>query len=248
MEDFIIEYLNQKNMKAYKGVALVGSYAQGTATAWSDVDLVFITTSKKAPFIEIVDHHYFTSRYYTTEELELYLKEPDKILNGLKAFSNMKIIYDPENLLAGIKASAEAFTWTSVQIEKCKYNAKQTYLGYLEEAQKALQGLKEHHSGKMLNGLYGLSYGMFQVIRLRDQLMTSSDNEFYDVVFNNLDDRDPIKELAPLVFNIKSGQLEDQVEAGLEIYMHVGNSMMSFLNEDEKNYAMRLVQEIIKEI
>ena len=141
---------------------------------------------------------------------------------------------------------AKNFKWSSVLIERSKYKAVKEYIGYMEEAQKAIQGLKDRHIGKMLNGVYGLTYGMFQVIRLRDQIQIKSANEFYDIVHEHLPSYDPIRELSECAFGIKSTTIEDQVEAGLEMFMHIGNSMMSLFLDDEKEYVLKLIHEIIK--
>lgn len=245
MEDFIMEFLNTKVLKEYMGVALVGSYARGTNHQWSDVDLVFLCDTEKESEVTIYGQHYFTISYVTEASLTQYLKEPSLILNGLTAFQDMKIIYDPENHFKKFQELARAFQWSSVLREHAKHRAKMELISYVEEAQKALSGLKEQHHGKMLNGHFGLSYGMFQVIRLRDQIMIGSDNDFYDAVYHSLDDKDPVKELAPMAFNIKPGSLTDQLDAGLELFVHVSNSLMDFCSHEEKDYLMRMVQEII---
>lgn len=248
MQDFIIEYLEREDLKSYKGVAIIGSYATGKENKWSDIDLIFITDEKKDTKIEIYNHKYYVSSYYQEEDLEHYFKNPKLMINGLKAFANMNIVYDQSGMLKRFKKKANDFELTSVQIEHCKYRAKNEFISYIEEAQKGIQGIKEQHIGKMLNAQHGLSFGMFLVIRLRDQIMLESDNDIFQVVYDQLEAKDPVRELSKHVFNIIPGSLEDQIDAGLEIFMHVSNSLMNFFTDEEKEYIMKLVVEIIQVI
>lgn len=245
MEDFIFEFIQQLPLDTYLAVGLTGSYASGQATKWSDVDIVVITDERVENYIEVYQDKYFTVNFYALEELESYFKDPLLILSSLKALSHLRPLYDPDHILEKLKSRGQAFKLGSVVKEHARYRAKKEYIAYIEEAQKGIQGIKDHHIGKMINGLYGLTHGMFTVIRLRDQLQISSDNEFYDVVIRSLSDKDPIKELAPLAFGLSKGQLEDCVEAGLEIFIHVGNSLMDMFSETEKAYVLKLIHEII---
>lgn len=246
MEDFIFEFIQELPLDDYKAVGLIGSYATGQATTWSDVDIVIITDTIKDNYVKIFKEKYFTVSFYTPDSFEAYFKDPFLMFSALKALEMIKPLYDPEKLLEDLVSRCQGFKIGSVAKEHAKFRAKNEYIGFMEEAQKAIQGLKDHHVGKMLSGLYGLTYGMFTVIRLRDQLTIASDNDFYDVVMDALDDRDPIKELAEYAFGIKKGDLEDQVEAGLEMFMHIGNSLVDLFSEEEKVYALKLVHEIIK--
>lgn len=247
MEDFIVEYIEKLNLTDYKGIGLIGSYANNTQKKWSGVDLICIVEEAKVDKIEIFNNIYFSIKYYIEEDFEAYIKKPSLQLNGLHALKQIKIIYDPNSHLEDMIKILEKFSVSSVDRDKSLYLAKTEYLGYIEGAQKALQGLMDKHSGKMLIGLQVLSYGMFSVIRLRDYISINSDNDFYDGVLNSLDDKDPIKILAPQAFGLEQTTLEDQVEAGLELFMHVGNSLMTQFSEDEKTYGLKLIQEIIKE-
>ena len=248
MEDFIIEYIEKLVLTDYIGVGIIGSYATSSYKKWSDVDLICLVEEKRDNKVEVFKSHYFSVSYYTQDAFEDYMKQPSLQLNGLEAFKQLKIIYDPKNILKEIKTILSEFSPTSVDKERSLYLAKNEYVGYIEEAQKALQGLMDHHTGKMLNGLYGISFGMFEVIRLRDYLAIDSDNDFYECVMTHLDEKDPIKILAPQAFGLEATQLEDQIEAGLEIFMHVGNSLMTLFTEDEKAYGLKLIHEIIKEV
>lgn len=248
MQAFIDDFLKSKSFKDYQGIALIGSYARGDEQPLSDIDLIFISDNPKEHHIEIYQNHYYSLTYYTISQLEAYKKDVHKLLVGMKTFQQMKVIYDPHASLKNIQEAFDSFTWSSNQKTSAKYQAKEALIDYLEEVQKCLSGIKEKHIGKMLNGLYGVSYGMFSVIRLRDQIMIASDNDFYQSVMDHLDDKDPIKILGPLVFNIESVTLMDQLEAGLEIFMHVSNSLIKFCTQEERRYLMKIIQEIIQVI
>ncbi|WP_240842904.1 nucleotidyltransferase domain-containing protein [Acidaminobacter sp. JC074] len=248
MNEIILEYINTLDVKSYKGIGLVGSYASGHEKIWSDIDLVFLVEEDKSSQIILFKDKYFTLTYYTEEGLDNYLCDVKLMIRGVSSFKEMKILYDPEQVLEAFKNNCLSHVPTSVDKEHSLYASKNEYIGYIEEAQKALQGLLDNHHGKMLCGLYGLTYGMFQVLVLKNHLYTSSDNDFYDVVMNHLDDKNPIKDLAPQAFGIVQTNLEDQVEAGLEMFMHVGNSLMKVFSDDEKHYVMKLMHEIIREV
>jgi len=246
MKEVVLDYIDQMKLNENEGLALVGSHANGLDKKWSDVDLIILTQEDCENRIDLFKDHYFTISYYKIDDLEDYLKNLEKALVGVKSFSEMKIIVDPDQQLQDFKNKCKSFKLSSVHLEHLKYKAKLEYIGYIEEAQKALQGLVDKDHGRMILGRFGLTFGMFRVIALRDGLMQASENEFYDLVMNHLDDKDPIKDIAPHAFGIDRTDIEDQVEAGLELFMHVGNSLMSLFNEDEKKYGLKLIQEIIK--
>lgn len=248
MNEIVIEFIETLTLEDYQGVGIIGSYAIGTENKWSDIDLFFLTEKRKPSEIVIFENKYFTLSYYTEDDLADYKKKPSLMLKGVEVFKRLKILYDPYQKLQGMKDDFSGFKMTCVDKEHSLFAAKKEFIGFIEEAQKSLSGLMDHHNGKMLCGLYGLTYGMFQVLILRDALMTLSDNDFYDVVMNHLEDKDPIKELAPHAFGIVSSTLEDQVEAGLEIFIHVGNSLMKLFDDHEREFVLKLMHEIIKEV
>ncbi|MBN2794031.1 MAG: nucleotidyltransferase domain-containing protein [Clostridia bacterium] len=245
MEDFIMEFLSKNPVNNYLALAITGSYAINEQKKLSDIDLLFITSEPREGMIKIYNGHYFSISFKTPEMLLSYKKNVNELMYAVETFKRMKILYDPEHLLSKLKEDMEAFQWTSVLKEHSKHKAKEELIGFLEEVQKSVEGLKSNHVGKMLNGIYGLTYGMFYVIRLRDQICTGSDNEFYDAVVNQLEDKDPIRELAPIAFGLTQSTLHDRIDAGLEIFIHVSNSLMDFYAHEEKDYMMKLVQEVI---
>lgn len=246
MKEVILEYIQRIELEKNEALAVIGSHAIGEEKTWSDVDLIILSEEAKPVHVEIYKDQYFTITYYTEDMLAHYFKDTEKMFIGIPSFSNMRVIIDPEQKFTTFSEKCKNFKTTSVHLEHSLYKAKTEYIGYIEEAQKALQGLIDHHNGKMLLGLYGLTYGMFRVLALRDGLKLESENDFYDNVMEHLDDRDPIKDIAPHAFGLEMSQLVDQVEAGLELFMHVGNSLMTLFDEEEKKYGMKLIQEIIK--
>lgn len=245
MSEIIYDYLETIDINSYEGVAVIGSYAINEEKKWSDIDLFFLVKENRNSKIEIFKNKYFVSNYYVLEDLEKYFKDTNLITSTLGALSNIKLLFDPHGHLGDLKEQAKKFTWTSVLVEQSKYLAAKKYIGFLEEAQKAIQGLADKHVGKMLNGVYGLSFGMFQVIRLRDQIQIKSDNEFFSAIHEHLHENDPIRDLSECAFGIKRTNIEDQVEAGLEMFMHIGNSMMPYFSDEEKEYVLKLIHEII---
>lgn len=245
MNEIIYEYLETIDIKAFDAIAVIGSYATNEDKKWSDIDLLFITDKRRNSKIEIFKNKYFVSSYYLNEDFEKYFKDPSLITSNLKSLSKIKTIYDPHGYLDTLKGKADSFIWTSVLKDQSKYKATREFVGYIEEVQKSIQGIKDNHIGKLLNGVYGLSHGMFEVIRLRDQIHLNGENDFYDTIFDSLPDYDPIKELSQYAFGIKKTTLIEQVEAGLEMFMHIGNSMISQFSDDEKEYIIKLIHEII---
>lgn len=247
MNEIILEFINTLDLNDYQAIGLIGSYSSGKETRWSDVDLLFVTQESRENQTRIFKDKYFTLSFYKEEDFDAYLRSSELILK-IPSFLDMKIIYDKEEILKNVQERFKAFKLTNVHKEHALFNAKKLYMSYLEEAQKGLQGLIENHTGKMLCGLYGLSYGMFQVIALRDSIMIKSDNDFYEAVMAATDKKDLLHDLAPHVFGLDQTTLHDQVEAGLELFIHVGNTLIDLFTEEEKMYAIKLMQEIIKEI
>ncbi len=248
MNKTIENYLAKVNIEKDATIALIGSYATSTNTDLSDIDLIFVVKEEREAKIEIYENKYFVSTYYAKEELDRYFVDPELITIAKNTFRNLIIIKDDNNILKSIKKLAEEFKWSDNLRDISIQESKKVFISYLEEVQKSIQGLKDNHIGKMLNGVYGLSYGMFQVLRLKNQIEISSENMFYDDILEKLDEKDPVKDLAKYAFGITSTTIVEQVEAGLEMVMHIGNSMMPLFSLSEKKYVIKIIHEIIRTI
>ena len=182
------------------GIALLGSRARGEHGPYSDVDVLRILgdDTGSSHTVSCVDKcggtHFVHGQYFVicdAEEQEAHgwLKVPSDASSWVQGLRIMKPIHG-EAVVEKLQRAAVDFTWTEDLITKSYESIADDMVGWIEEAQKGLEGLRRGggiaNSGRLLNAKHGLTFGLANVMIRYLGLLTRSDNSFLDELFHVL--------------------------------------------------------------
>ncbi|HSB01203.1 MAG TPA: nucleotidyltransferase domain-containing protein [Anaerolineales bacterium] len=185
-DSFIRSALEQIDSPAVVGVGMVGSYARGQESKYSDVDFdIFV---RKLP--EHPDDRY-TLRYWDRKLISLKhtllddersaLTNPRRAIWAVPGLRSMRILLDKDGSLLLLQKAAQAFDWSSLQPAADEFAAEEV-MGCAEEVHKILNGLRRGHESTVLYATWGLVKNMLEAVAVQRGLMIVSENRYFDLI------------------------------------------------------------------
>jgi hypothetical protein len=209
-------------------IALVGSYARGTAGLFSDVDLVRFLNDDISPSPRdgsyLIDDLLVTINSANPRQIEAWFSCPEIAVNVISGLRSGRALLDRSGTFEGIQRRARAFTWNAEMQQKADRWAAQQMVGWIEEVHKGLEGLRSKDIGRMLNARFGCSWGLSRVVGVHKGVLLSGDNGFYDEVGEVVGLDSEWVKLRRTAFGIegqdgKAPGLQEQVVAGLQLFV-----------------------------
>jgi hypothetical protein len=160
------------------GMALMGSRARGEAQAFSDVDLVCLTTKETAPEPDThyVDGQLVVVSYVTLEQAERWFVEPRQIVEVISNLRQAHILIDEQGVYATLQHRAEQFQWTDAHQAKANAYVSNELVGLIEEVHKGLNCLASFHAGRFINATHGLAWGLTYIVLVYHGVLAGGDN------------------------------------------------------------------------
>lgn len=250
INDFILERVEKlKKEKGIISIAVTGSYARNEEEKYSDIDILCIKKRKKASKIETIDGKYFVISYHTEKEIEDIFNTPNKASRYLYGLKSSTILFDSDNYFNKIKERAKAFSWTESLIKKRDQYINDEFIGWLEEINKSTQGLLTNDIGKMIMGLHGLTFGMFDIISIYKEILIKSDNTYFTQIVESMNDNDDFVRNSYIAFGIeKNNGVGERTKAGLEVFFHTFNEVKSVLSSKNRKIILKEIDEIRKDL
>ncbi|UCG26355.1 MAG: nucleotidyltransferase domain-containing protein [Chloroflexota bacterium] len=229
-------------------LALMGSYARGVASRFSDVDLVRFYTDAARPgeaethlrgglFVVVSDAYPI--------QVEGWFTKPEQATATMAGLRSARSLWDPDGFFQAIQERAKAFNWDDEMQSRADAWASSEMVGWIEEVQKGLAGLKTGHIGRLLNARYGLTWGLTNVLRVQRGILISGDNGSYSEVIEAIGPDSHWAMLSRLAYGIDgAGSLPDQVRAGLQLYVHTAELLATVLRPKDA----RMVNEVVRRI
>ncbi len=162
------------------GVGIVGSYARGQESKYSDVDFdIFVSKKPENPYDRYTLRHWdgkLVSLKYALldDELEA-LTDPRRAIWAVPGLQGMKIILDKDGSLAELQKMAQKFDWSLLQPEADEFAAEEV-MGCAEEAHKILSGLSRGHESTVLYATWGLVKCMLEAVAVQRGILIVSEN------------------------------------------------------------------------
>lgn len=233
-------------------IALMGSYARTQAKKFSDIDIVCFLKEhvRKLPTqMEIVDKTYIVISFYTPKDLETWFSNPEKATEYISGLRSAKTIWDPQGFLDDLRKRALSFKWNNtLQIKANEYASKEL-VSWIEEVHKALSGLLLDDIGRMLNGLFGLTFGIFKVVRVQQGILLTSENSFFQQVIDHFGEESPLAIISKQAFGIDNTLgIRERVVAGLKLFDYVTDMFIDILREDAIEAVLFVKDEIRREL
>lgn len=235
-----------------EAIGLMGSYSRGEEKKYSDVDIVCIlkkNANRKSTYIEIIEGKYVVTSYVTIEEMEECFTEPESATENMLGLQQVKVLYDPNKIFIKLRQRAIEFQWTEELQQKANKIVSKRLVGWIEEVHKALQGLISNDVGRMLNGLYGLTYGMFNIVRVQKGILLNGENSFYNRIVEYHGISSNLARLGEKAFGINQNKgIKERVVSGLLLFDEVTEELMKVLREEDKLAITLAKQEIRREL
>ncbi len=151
-----------------KAFVLMGSHARGNPNPYSDIDLVRYTTTKEPSLPDagshLVDGHLVVVSDCSPEEVEKSFVQPELAVDRIPGLRSARALRDNDGLFASLQARANAFVWDGAMQARADAFASQAMVGWVEEVHKALAGFLNGETGRLLDGQFGLSWGLNRLV------------------------------------------------------------------------------------
>lgn len=240
-----IDRLKKKN---YKAIALMGSFARGDELEYSDVDIDCFTGKQKSkePIIRIIDQRYVVINFINDAEVKEAFTNPAVIIGLIPGLRTCKILWDQNKYLAKLQQKAKQFKWTQTIQQKANKHVSKEFVGWVEEAMKAVQGVKYNDIGRMLSGLFGLSHGMLNILKIQKGVLMTSENTTFLQIVDKIKGNTKLTELLYEVFAVKKKKtLKEQTVSGLRFFLAVADYLDKIIQKEDREvieYAKTVIK------
>ena len=185
-DPFIQSILEEIDSPDVVGVGIVGSYARGQESKFSDVDVdIFVSRLPENPYDRYTLRHWegkLVSLKYTLldDELEA-LSNPRRAIWAVPGLQGMKIILDKDGSLTELQKMAQKLDFLLLQPAADEFAAEEI-MGNAEEVHKILNGLARGHESTVLYATWGLVKNMLEAVAVQRGIMIVSENRYFDLI------------------------------------------------------------------
>lgn len=185
-DSFIQSALEQINSPNIVGVGIVGSYARGQESKYSDVDFdIYVSKLPESPYdrytLRYWDKKLVSLKYALLDDERNALTNPRRAIWAVPGLRGMKIILDKDGSMKALQQAAQDFDWSTLQ-EAANAVAAEHVMGCAEEVHKILNGLARGHESTVLYALWGLVVGMLDAVAVQRGIMIISENRYFDLI------------------------------------------------------------------
>ena len=168
------------------GVGIVGSYARGQESRYSDVDFdIFVSRLPEDPYdrytLRYWEDKLISLKYTLLDEERSALTNPRRAIWAVPGLRGMKIVLDKDGSMAALQQAAQEFDWSSLQPAADEFAAEEI-MGNAEEAHKILNGLVRRHESTVLYASWGLVKNMLETVAVQRGIMMVSENRYFDLI------------------------------------------------------------------
>jgi Nucleotidyltransferase domain len=185
-DSFIQSALGRIDSPHVIGVGIVGSYARGQESKYSDVDFdIFVSKVPEDPYdrytLRYWDEKLISLKYTLLDDERSALTNPRRAIWAVPGLQGMKIVLDKDGSMSALQKSAQNFDWSSLQSAANEIAAEEV-MGNAEEVHKILNGLARGHESMVLYAVWGLVKSMLEAVAVQRGLMIVSENRYFDLI------------------------------------------------------------------
>lgn len=185
-EPFIQSALERIDTTDVIGVGIVGSYARGQESQYSDVDFdIYVGKLPEKPYDRYTlcywDNRLISLKYTLLEDERAALTNPRRAIWAVPGLRGMKIVLHKDGSIAALQKAAQEFDWQPLQPAADEFAAEQV-MGNAEEVHKILSGLTRQHESTVLYATWGLVKNMLEAVAVQRGLMITSENRYFDLI------------------------------------------------------------------
>jgi predicted nucleotidyltransferase len=187
LSDLFIESILEKiDSPDVIGVGIVGSYARGQESKYSDVDLdIYVSKLPENKYerytLRYLDGKLVSLKYTLLDEERSALTNPRRAIWAVPGLRGMKILLDKNGSMSALQKAAQDFDWSPLQSAADEFAAEEV-MGCAEEAHKILNGLGRRHESTVLYASWGLVKNLLEAVAVQKGLMIISENRYFDLI------------------------------------------------------------------
>ena len=183
---FLQSALGQIDSPDVMGVGVVGSYARGQESNYSDVDFdIFVSKLPENPYdrytLRYWDNKLISLKYTLLDDERSALTNPRRAIWAVPGLRGMRILLDKDGSMAALQQAAQQFEWSALQVVANEYAAEQI-MGNAEEVHKILNGLAREHESTVLYASWGLVKNMLEIVAVQRGILIVSENRYFDLI------------------------------------------------------------------
>ena len=251
-DPFIPSLLEKIDSPDVIGVGIVGSYARGQESKYSDVDVdIYVSKLPENPYdcytLRYWDNRLVSLKYTVLDDERSGLMDPRRAIWVVPGVSGMKILLDKDGSLTALQKAAREFDWSPLQSAADEYAAEQI-MGNAEEVHKILNGLVRGHESTVLYATWGLVKNMLEAVVVQRGIMIVSENRYFDLIQDSVgrDSKWTGAFRAAWGLDAASSQYQSRGAAALKLYRLSAEMFDALIPEKHRNAVNRTLQ-IIKE-
>ena len=182
-DEFLSTLVAELNNDDVTALALVGSYAHGTATLYSDVDILRFV--REVPE-RTKQYTYFQGRLIgiSTRTIEQYRKRfthPEEAIFVVPGIRESRILLDKEGKFAELQQEAQAWTWEPLQVD-ANFYAGEIMMVQTEIVHKTLRALMVHDSLALAEMIFLLFLAVTDAVTVQRGILAASGNSYFQQV------------------------------------------------------------------
>lgn len=183
---FIQSVLEKIDSPDVVSVGIVGSYARGQESKYSDIDLnIFVSKPPESEYDRYIlrywDGKLVSLKYALLDDELAALTNPRRAIWAVPGLIGMKIILDKDGSLREVQKMAQKFDFSLLQSDADEFAADEV-MGCAEEVHKILNGLARSHESTVLYATWGLVKCMLEAVAVQRGIMIVSENRYFDLI------------------------------------------------------------------
>jgi predicted nucleotidyltransferase len=183
---FLQSVLDKIDSPAVTGVGIVGSYARGQESQYSDVDVdIYVSRLPETPYNRYTLRHWddklVSLKYNLFDEERAALTSPRRAIWAVPGLRGIRILLDKDGSLTALQQAALDFDWSPLQPAANEFAAEEI-MGNAEEVHKILNGLSRRHESTVLYATWGLVKNMLEAVAVQRGIMIVSENRYFDLI------------------------------------------------------------------
>lgn len=251
-DSFLQFALEQIDSPHVLGIGIVGSYARGQQSRYSDVDFdIFASRLPEDPndryTLRYWDGKLISLKYTLLADEREALTNPRRAIWAVPGLRGMQILLDKDGSLSVLQKAAQDFDWSTVQKQANEYAAQQV-MGNAEEVHKILSGLMREHESTVLYASWGLVKNMLESVAVQRGLLIISENRYFDLIQDSIGRDSSWTRAFRTAWGLDSGASHYRARgaAGLRLYGLTAEMFDALIPEKHRhvvNTTLRLIEE-----
>ena len=185
-DPFIKSVLEKIDSPNVLGVGVVGSYARGQESKYSDVDFdIFVNKLPENKYdrytMRYWDGKLISLKYTLLDDERAALTNPRRAILAVPGLSGMKIVLDKDGALTELQKMSQKFDWSPLQPAADEF-AGEMIMGNAEEVHKILSGLERGHESTVLYATWGLVANILEAVAVQRGILIVSENRYFDLI------------------------------------------------------------------